>query len=56
MADEAPMAAGSDADDSDMIVIEEDFLEHPSVGRRSIFAVRPGDYRQLFARLRRGGA
>ena len=43
-------------DDSDMIVIEEDILEHPSVGRRGIFAVRPGDYRQLFARLRRGGA
>lgn len=56
MADEAPIAAGSDADDSDMIVIEEDILEHPSVGRRSIFAVRPGDYRQLFARLRRGGS
>ena len=45
-----------DADDSDMIVIEEDILEHPSLGRRGILAVRPGDYRQLFTRLRRGDA
>jgi type II secretory pathway predicted ATPase ExeA len=43
-----------DADDSDMVVIEEDLFEHPSDIRRSIFAVRPGDYRRLFARLRRG--
>ena len=59
VADEAPAAsavdAGAEADDSDMIVIEEDLFDHPSVGRRGIFAVRPGDYRQLFARLRRGG-
>lgn len=58
VADEPPVADADDAaaDDSDMIVIEEDILDHPSVGRRGIFAVRPGDYRQLFARLRRGGA
>ena len=59
VAGEAPAAsavdAGAEADDSDMIVIEEDLFDHPSVGRRGIFAVRPGDYRQLFARLRRGG-
>lgn len=41
-------------DDSDMVVIEEDILERPSAARHSIVAVRPGDYRRLFARLRRG--
>jgi hypothetical protein len=45
----------SEPDDSDMVVIEEDIFEHPSeVHRKSIFTVRPGDYRSLFARLRRG--
>jgi hypothetical protein len=54
--EEEPVAAAvaTEHDDSDMVVIEEDILEHPSVARRSIFAVRPGDYRSLFARLRRG--
>ena len=52
----APIDVATGSDDSDMIVIEEDILEHPSVGRRGIFAVRPGDYRRLFARLRRGDA
>jgi general secretion pathway protein A len=52
----AAVEAATASDDSDMIVIEEDILEHPSVGRRGIFAVRPGDYRRLFARLRRGDA
>jgi type II secretory pathway predicted ATPase ExeA len=52
----AEVEAAAGGDDSDMIVIEEDILEHASVGRRGIFAVRPGDYRQLFARLRRGDA
>jgi type II secretory pathway predicted ATPase ExeA len=55
---EPVMAASADTaepDDSDMVVIEEDILEHPSeVHRKSIFTVRPGDYRSLFARLRRG--
>lgn len=58
MTEELPTAAAAaaDSDDSDMVVIEEDILEHPSLGQRGIFAVRPGDYRQLFARLRRGGS
>ncbi|MFM8436428.1 MAG: hypothetical protein ACKOBP_14020, partial [Planctomycetia bacterium] len=51
----AVVADPADIDDSDMVVIEEDILEHPSELRgKSIFAVRPGDYRSLFARLRRG--
>jgi hypothetical protein len=38
-----------------MVMIEEDIVEHPAEARRkSFFAVRPGDYRSLFARLRRG--
>jgi type II secretory pathway predicted ATPase ExeA len=57
-ADKTPAVVISDAaagsDDSDMIVIEEDILDHPSGGRRGIFPVRPGDYRRLFARLRCG--
>ncbi len=36
-------------DDSDMLVIEDDVDDGPTV-----FAVRPGDYRRLFTRLRRG--
>jgi hypothetical protein len=49
------VAPPADIDDADMVVIEEDILEHPSELRgKSIFAVRPGDYRSLFARLRRG--
>jgi type II secretory pathway predicted ATPase ExeA len=51
----APADDIDDGDDGDMVVIEEDILEHPSELRgKSIFAVRPGDYRSLFARLRRG--
>jgi type II secretory pathway predicted ATPase ExeA len=51
----AVVAPPADIDDADMVVIEEDILEHPSELRgKSIFAVRPGDYRSLFARLRRG--
>jgi type II secretory pathway predicted ATPase ExeA len=47
--------AADDLDDSDMVVIEEDLVDHPSdIHKKSIFAVRPGDYRSLFARLRRG--
>ncbi len=52
----SPTAASPTAsiDDSDMVVIEDD--EHVATDdvNRSIFAVRPGDYRSLFARLRRG--
>jgi type II secretory pathway predicted ATPase ExeA len=52
----AIVVPSDDIDDSDMVVIEEDIIEHPSEMRgKSIFAVRPGDYRSLFARLRRGG-
>jgi|688.fasta_scaffold119636_1 type II secretory pathway predicted ATPase ExeA len=39
-------------DDADMVVIEED-LEEPTQ-RPTVFAVRPGGYRNLFTRLRRG--
>ena len=44
----------ADVDDSDMVVIEEDLLAQPA-GRPAVAAVRLGDYRRLFARLRRGG-
>jgi type II secretory pathway predicted ATPase ExeA len=39
-------------DDADMVVIEEDLDEPPA--RAAVLAVRPGDYRSLFTRLRRG--
>jgi type II secretory pathway predicted ATPase ExeA len=47
-------AAAAELDDSDMVVIEEDLLAQP-VGQSVVAAVRLGDYRRLFARLRRGG-
>lgn len=51
----APGADSSIAiDDSDMVVIEDDEHVAADDAKRSIFAVRPGDYRTLFARLRRG--
>jgi type II secretory pathway predicted ATPase ExeA len=40
-------------DDSDMVLIEEDLAE-PAATPPSVVAVRPGDYRSLFSRLRRG--
>jgi hypothetical protein len=40
--------------DDDMVVIEEDLLV-PTGVRPTVAAVRLGDYRRLFARLRRGG-
>lgn len=40
-------------DDADMVVIEEDLAEAASAAP-AVFAVRPGDYRSLFSRLRRG--
>jgi type II secretory pathway predicted ATPase ExeA len=46
--------AAAEVDDSDMVVIEEDLLTQPG-GRPVVAAVRLGDYRRLFARLRRGG-
>ena len=50
----AETAADADVDDTDMVVIEEDLLDVPSVETPGVFTVRPGDYRSLFARLRRG--
>jgi len=41
-------------DDADMVVIEEDLCDPISGAGRSVFPVRVGDYRSLFARLRRG--
>ena len=48
------IGAAAEIDDTDMVVIEEDLLIH-SGGRPAVAAVRLGDYRRLFARLRRGG-
>ena len=61
-ADQAPLLAAArvsddvptDADDADMVVIEEDLCEPNGAAGRSVFPVRVGDYRSLFARLRRG--
>lgn len=39
--------------DANVIVVEEDLVEDPGDAERSVFAVRPADYRRLFARLRR---
>jgi hypothetical protein len=53
----APPAGGEQAaaidDDADMVVIEEDLAE-AAASAPAVFAVRPGDYRSLFSRLRRG--
>lgn len=49
-------AVDADTDDSDMVVIEEDMEPFQTPGRPVVAAVRPGDYRSLFARLRRGDA
>jgi type II secretory pathway predicted ATPase ExeA len=46
--------AGELDDDADMVVIEDDLAEANDSGRASVFAVRLGDYRSLFTRLRRG--
>ena len=43
----------SDLLDADVIVVEEDLVDDPADAERSVFAVRPADYRRLFARLRR---
>jgi type II secretory pathway predicted ATPase ExeA len=52
---EPPADVAGEPDDSDMVVIEEDLVDNPSdIHKKSIFTVRPGDYRSLFARLRRG--
>ena len=61
-ADERPAASGPAGetravhgadpadDDADMVVLEEDLEAAPA----AVVQVRPGDYRSLFARLRRG--
>jgi type II secretory pathway predicted ATPase ExeA len=43
-------------DDADMVVIEEDLHESATEALPAVFAVRPGDYRNLFTRLRRGAS
>jgi hypothetical protein len=53
-ADDVAVAGGGDVDDADMVVIEEDLLAS-SAGQPAVAPVRLGDYRRLFARLRRGG-
>lgn len=45
-----------DEDDADMVVIEEDLWMPPAESDRRVVPVRIGDYRRLFARMRRGGA
>jgi general secretion pathway protein A len=47
-------APAGEIDDTDMVVIEEDLHELPTAETAAVFTVRPGDYRSLFARLRRG--
>ncbi len=49
----AVVAVDTDLDDADMVVIEDDLHDADSKPC-SIFSVRPGDYRSLFTRLRRG--
>ena len=49
-----PDLAAQAADDADMVLIEEDLDEPAAESRAAVFAVRPGDYRNLFTRLRRG--
>jgi hypothetical protein len=44
------------ADDADMVVIEEDLWMPPVEADRRVIPVRLGDYRRLFARMRRGGS
>lgn len=47
-------SGSGELDDADMVVIEEDLLA-TQAGQPAVAAVRLGDYRRLFARLRRGG-
>jgi type II secretory pathway predicted ATPase ExeA len=51
--DVPPYDDEADQLDANVIVVEEDLVEDPSDAERSVFAVRPADYRRLFARLRR---
>jgi hypothetical protein len=50
---EEPRLDDATTDDADMVVIEDD-VDGSGLSRAAVFAVRPGDYRSLFTRLRRG--
>jgi hypothetical protein len=50
------VAAVTADDDADMVVIEEDLWMPPVEADRRVIPVRLGDYRRLFARMRRGGS
>ena len=50
---EEPRLDDATIDDADMVVIEDD-VDDSALSRTAVFAVRPGDYRSLFTRLRRG--
>lgn len=52
----ATPVADDGADDADMVVIEEDLWMPPIEADRRVIPVRLGDYRRLFARMRRGGS
>ena len=47
-------ALDAEPDDADMVVIEDDLTDTTEPAPASVFAVRLGDYRSLFTRLRRG--
>ena len=51
--DESAYEDASERLDADVIEVEEDLVDDPADAERSVFAVRPADYRRLFARLRR---
>jgi type II secretory pathway predicted ATPase ExeA len=55
VAPSAPVVA-DETDDADMVVIEEDLWMPPVEADRRVIPVRLGDYRRLFARMRRGGS
>jgi hypothetical protein len=52
----APAEVIDTTDDADMVVIEEDLWMPPPEADRRVVPVRLGDYRRLFARMRRGGS
>lgn len=52
----APSPVIDTTDDADMVVIEEDLWMPPPEADRRVVPVRLGDYRRLFARMRRGGS
>ena len=52
----ATPVADDGADDADRVVIEEELWMPPIEADRRVIPVRLGDYRRLFARMRRGGS